>query len=98
MEKDKKPEFDLEVLKKVLMLAKPYKKLFWTCLFMAIIMAPVANIRPILIGKMVDDNIFSKDIDGLQMMAIIYLVFTILNALLRHLSVSYTHLTLPTKA
>lgn len=90
MEKDKKPEFDLEVLKKVLRLAKPYKKLFWTCLFMAIIMAPVANIRPILIGKMVDDNIFSKDIDGLQMMAIIYLVFTMLNAILRYLFTYYS--------
>lgn len=85
MQEDKKPQFDLQILTKVLRLATPYRGLFIYCLVMAIVMAPIAYVRPFLIGIMVDDYIFNKDISGLQMMAIIFLVFVILNSVLRYL-------------
>ncbi len=90
MDKDTKPELDFAILRKVIRLAMPYRKLFFACLFMAIIMAPIANIRPILIGKMVDENIFNNDIDGLKMMAIIYVIFIFLNAIIRYLFTYYS--------
>jgi len=90
MQKETKPDFDFVVLKKVLRLAIPYKKLFLACLLMVIVMAPIANIRPILIGKMVDDYILAKDISGLKMMAIIYLIFVFLNGVIRYLFTYYS--------
>lgn len=90
MDNDTKPELDFAILRKVIRLAMPYRKLFFTCLFMAIIMAPIANIKPILIGKMVDENIFNNDIEGLKRMAIIYVIFIFLNAVIRYLFTYYS--------
>ena len=78
------------VLSKVLKLARPYKLLFAACLFMAVIMAPIANIRPFLIGTMVDDYIFAKDLQGLQKMVFIYLGFVLLNVVLRYAFIYYS--------
>ncbi len=91
MKEEKKPEFDLVVLSKVLKLAAPYKGLFIFCLVMAFIMAPIANSRPMIISKMVDDHIFTKDLDGLTMWAVIYLVLVLLNAVIRYLFTYYSN-------
>ncbi len=90
MQEKNKQDLDLVVLSKVLKLASPYKLLFFACLVMAVVMAPVANIRPFLIGTMVDDYIFVKDIEGLKRMAIIYLVFVLLNVFLRYAFIYYS--------
>ena len=90
MKNETNPELDFAILRKVLGLAKPYRLLFFGCLFLAIIMAPIANIRPVLIGKMVDDNIFNNDIDGLKVMVVIYVVVVFLNALVRYLFTYYS--------
>lgn len=85
-----KQDLDLVVLSKVLKLAKPYSRLFIFCLFLAVIMAPVANIRPFLIGEMVDNHIFNKDLEGLRTMAFIFLGFVIVNVLMRYLFIYYS--------
>jgi ATP-binding cassette subfamily B protein len=90
MQDNTKQELDLVVLSKVLKLARPYKLLFAACLFMAVIMAPIANIRPFLIGTMVDDYIFAKDLQGLQKMVFIYLGFVLLNVVLRYAFIYYS--------
>jgi len=90
MQENTKQDLDLVVLSKVLKLAKPYKLLFAMCLIMAIVMAPVANIRPFLIGTMVDDYIFAKDMSGLKNMALIYLGFVVLNVILRYSFIYYS--------
>ena len=90
MQENTKQELDLVVLSKVLKLAKPYKLLFASCLVMAVVMAPVANIKPFLIGKMVDDYIFVKDMEGLKTMAVVFLIFVVLNVILRYLFSYYS--------
>lgn len=87
---EKKKELDLVVLSKVLKLALPYKGLFLMCLFFAIIMAPISNIRPYLISKMVDDHIFQKDMIGLKHMVLIYIVFVIANVIIRYIFIYYS--------
>ena len=57
---------------------------------MAIIMAPISNVRPFLIGKMVDDNIFNGDLPGLQKMVWIYLVFVLVNVVIRYIFIYYS--------
>ncbi len=87
---EKKQEMDLVVLTKVLKLAAPYKALFIMCFLLAIIMAPISNVRPFLISKMVDNHIFNMDLPGLQKMAIIYLVFVFVNVFIRYVFIYYS--------
>jgi len=90
MQESTKQDLDIVVLAKVLKLAKPYMSLFIFCLAMAVLMAPIANIRPFLIGTMVDDYIFVKDIAGLKTMVVIYLIFVVLNVLIRYAFIYYS--------
>lgn len=85
-----KQDLDLKVLAKVLKLAMPYKWLFILSLSLAVLLAPISNIRPFLIGTMVDDYIFVNDLDGLKMMALIYLGFVILNVIMRYAFIYYS--------
>jgi len=86
----KKKELDLVVLSKVLKLAVPYKGLFFMCFVLALLMAPISNIRPYLISKMVDDHIFNADLVGLKKMAIIYILFVVVNVLIRYFFIYYS--------
>lgn len=83
MEK-KEQKFDFGLFTRVLALAKPHKLVFYSALFLAIIMAPLGTIRPWLISKMVDDHIFKSDIPGLQKMAMIYIALVIVTVLIRY--------------
>lgn len=87
---EKKKEMDLVVLAKVLKLAAPYKGLFIMCFILAIVMAPISNVRPFLISKMVDDHIFKMDMPGLQKMAFIYLFFVLINVVIRYVFIYYS--------
>ena len=87
---DRKKEFDLVVLGKILRLAVPYKALFVMCLSISIIMAPITTIRPFLISQMVDNNIFKGDLAGLKQMAMIYFVVVIVNVILRYIFIYYS--------
>jgi ATP-binding cassette, subfamily B, multidrug efflux pump len=57
----KQKSFDLGVLKRVLRYAAPYKKRFYTSIFLAIVLAGLTPIRPLLVKITVDDYI-SKSI------------------------------------
>ena len=80
-----KKDVDLAVLAKILRLALPYRGLFVMCLLLAIIMAPIQNVRPFLIERMVDDHIFKGDLAGLKTMALVYLVVVLLNVVIRYI-------------
>lgn len=85
MTKEKnKNSFDLHLLGRVLKLTVPYKRLFYYTVFLAIAIAPITAIRPYLIKVMVDTNIFQNDLDGLKLMALIYIGVTILNTFMRY--------------
>jgi ATP-binding cassette subfamily B protein len=53
-EKNKKKVFNLSLLQRVFQFVQPYKKLFYTSIFLAIIMAVFAPVRPFLIQITVD--------------------------------------------
>ncbi len=83
-ESNKKKNFDLDLLGWVLGKARPYKSLFVWTLFIAIILAPISTIRPYLIKEMVDKHIMIGDVNGLQMMVLVYIGFVLANAVLRY--------------
>ena len=90
MQVENKQDLDLKILSKVLKLAIPYKGLFILTLSLAVLLAPISNIRPFLIGTMVDDYIFTDDLGGLKMMAIIYIGFVLLNVIARYIFIYYS--------
>ncbi len=90
--KQKNKNFDLKLLLRLLSEMMPYKFLFFFCVSMAIILAPISAVRPYLISVMVDDYIFQADIPGLQMIALIYVGVVILNAVLRYFFIYNTAL------
>lgn len=89
MQENKKQELDLVVLSKVLKLSAPYKSLFIFCLLLAVLLS-ISNIRPFLVGTMVDDYIANKDMEGLIKMGIVFFVVVLLTVLLRYLFIYYS--------
>lgn len=87
---EKKKSFDLQLFARVLTEAAPYKKLFSFCIFLAVILAPISNIRPYLVKVMVDDHILKDDMAGLKTIAIIYIVVVLVNAPLRYIFIYST--------
>ncbi len=57
---EKKKVFDITVLRRVFQFVKPYRKAFYFSLFMAILMAAFAPIRPFLIQLTVDSALLNR--------------------------------------
>lgn len=81
--KASKPQ--MNILKRVLALSKPYGRIFALTTLLAIILAPLSIIRPYLIKVMVDDHIARFDISGLSRMMIYLVLLLILEAALQYL-------------
>ena len=84
----KKPssnQLDAQLLKRVLAEASPYKSLLLSTTLMAILLAPLATIRPWLVQKMVDEHIVYSDIEGLLKLSIVFIVVLFLHAFLTYL-------------
>lgn len=79
-----------QILKRLVKYIKPYQSLFWLSALIAILMAPFNAILPYLTNIMVDDYILVKDLHGLKIIAVWYLVILIGLTLLRY---SFTMLT-----
>lgn len=80
-----KKKFDFQLLKRVLQLATPHRKVFALALLLAIILAPMAVARPRLIQHMVDKYVFTGNLPGLTNMALIIFGLLILETALRYL-------------
>lgn len=84
----KKPssnQLDAQLLKRVLAEAAPYKSLLLSTTLMAILLAPLATIRPWLVQKMVDEHIVYSDVEGLLKLSIIFIIVLFLHAFLTYL-------------
>jgi len=85
-------KMDWELLGRVLQLAKPFKSIFALAAILAVLLAPVAIMRPKIIQIMVDDYITVKDIPGLLDMAMIFVGVLVLEAILRYVFIYSTNL------
>lgn len=82
--------FDLKLLMRLLKETIPYRTVFFTCIALAVILAPINGLRPFLVGKMVDDHILIGDVNGLTILALIYVGITLINVVMRY---SFIYLT-----
>jgi len=78
-------QLDLQLLKRVLAEAAPYKSLLLSTTLMAVLLAPLATIRPWLVQKMVDEHIVFFDLEGLFRLAVLFIVVLFLHAFLTYL-------------
>ena len=79
-----KNKIDILLLGRILALAKPYRLVFVVAAALAVILAPLATLRPYLVKVMVDDYIFNYDIVGLTKIALILCGVLILEVVLRY--------------
>ena len=77
-------KFDYQLFGRVIALAKPYRKIFILAGVLAVVLAPVATLRPYLIKVMVDDHIFQYDIPGMTRIAILICVVLVLHVFLQY--------------
>lgn len=74
----------VNILTRVIALAKPYKEIFALTTLLAIVLAPLSIVRPYLIKVMVDDHIAKFDISGLSRLMIFLVLLLISEALLQY--------------
>ena len=79
-----KNKVDFLLLGRILALAKPYRLVFALTATLAVVLAPLATLRPYLVKVMVDDYIFTYDIPGLTKIALLLCGVLILEVLLRY--------------
>ncbi len=84
-------KIDFKLLGRVFQLTKPYRLILIIASILAVVLAPVAILRPYLVQVMVDDYIFEGDIPGLVYIAIVFVGVIILGALLRWLFIYSTN-------
>ena len=89
---DSSNKMDFQLLRRVLNLAMPFKKIFIFSALLAIVLAPVAIMRPKIIQIMVDDYITVKDIPGLMNMAMLFVGVLVFEAILTYLFIFFTNL------
>ncbi len=78
-------KFDYALLGRIVSLARPYRKLFWLCGFLAVVLAPLAALRPWLIQQMVDEHIFHYDVKGMTLLALLLVALLLAEASLTYI-------------
>ncbi len=86
-----KNKIDILLLGRILALAKPYRLIFVLAAALAVVLAPLATLRPYLVKVMVDDYIFVYDVPGLTKIALILCGVLILEVLLRYVFIYSTN-------
>lgn len=85
----KQKKIDFKVLSKVIAMAMPHKKLFYLCIALALLLAPISSILPYIVKSIVDDYIMLDKFDGLPMMCGVFLVVLLLNVVMRYYFLYY---------
>lgn len=57
--------FDIKILSRLFQFVKPYKNLFYTQIFLTLLGAVLASIKPYLVKVAIDDKIANSDLNGL---------------------------------
>ncbi len=87
----KKKIGDWNLIKRVMRLAIPYRRIFTLCTITAIILIPLNILRPYLIELIVDNNIRSNDHSGLSTMIMIFVGVIVLTVLFQYFFIYNTN-------
>jgi len=94
MNQDKSAEktYDIQLLRRVMVYIKPYRKVFIWSIILTIAMAATAPVMPVLIEYTLDNFILKGDISGLGLMALLMLALLLLDMLIRYFQTVYTNI------
>ena len=86
MEKENKigKLLDYKLLKRIFLLAIPFKKVFYLCLVLSIILAFIAPLRPILISYAINHCIIRSEMKGLLNISVFLVILLITETILRY--------------
>ncbi len=79
-----KQKLNFSVLWKVIAMARPYNRLFITCLVLAVILAPISSFLPYIVKNIVDHHIVAGDLNGLLIMCGLFFLVLIANVVMRY--------------
>lgn len=82
-------KFNYSLFRRVLSMVKPYKRTFYFTASLAVILANLGPLRPLLLQKMVDDHIFKGDVQGMTLIACGIFGLLILEVVLRYFFLYY---------
>jgi ATP-binding cassette, subfamily B, multidrug efflux pump len=80
----KKNNVDINLLKRVLVLTKPYRRLFALAGFIGILLAPIAVLRPYLIQLTVDKYVLGLNLEGLTRMIMVLVGLIVFETILQY--------------
>lgn len=83
--------FDLKLLRRIVLLAKPYKKYGLTAIFTTIALAILMPLQPVLIRLSLDNYIANGDLEGLTRMLILLVSLLILQTLIMFVNTYLTN-------
>jgi ATP-binding cassette subfamily B protein len=75
---------DYHLLKRIFLLAMPFKKIFYLCIALSTILAFIAPLRPILISYAINHYIFNHQIDGLLFISIVLIALLLVETIVRY--------------
>lgn len=81
---EEKKGVDLSLVRRVLSLASPYKKEFYSTIILSVILAGVAMVRPFLVQRAIDYHIIRFDLPGLQRIVLIMVLSLIAETVMRY--------------
>ncbi len=76
--------YNVKVFRRLLGLTGPYRLALWVGLILAILLAPAAALRPLVIQKMVDDYIYQFDLGGIETMVVLLFILLLAETLMRY--------------
>lgn len=82
-------KFNYSLFRRVLSMVKPYKGTFYFTAALAVVLANLGPLRPLLLQKMVDDHIFKGDVQGMTLIACGIFGLLILEVVLRYFFLYY---------
>lgn len=76
--------FNYGLLKRVFQYVKPYRKIFVASIFLTILLAAIAPLRPFLIGYTLDKYIFTNNFPGLVNMTLLMLLLLVIQTVIQY--------------
>lgn len=93
MKETKNSTFNLRLLKRILAYTKPYKTLFYSAVFITLLLSALAIVRPLLISKTLNDFVIGNgNMQGLNRMCLLILGFLLLEAFCQVINARVTSL------
>jgi ATP-binding cassette, subfamily B, multidrug efflux pump len=82
--------FDRKLFARVFAFTKPYRALFWTTFVLTVVLAFLGVVRPLLMGRMIDDHAMVGDGGGLLRITLIIVVLLVIETLIQFYQAYWT--------